>query len=68
VFMDGGVKYSKIVHYIRQRTDEDVFSEWELNSILGHYSKNVKSLFRDFPDFSVVKLNSTIFFSLKWSE
>lgn len=58
VLMKGGEKYIKIVRYVKQDINgTDVFSALEINSLLGHFSKNVASLYRDFPRFSFEKID-----------
>lgn len=60
VFMDGTNrgKYSKIVHYISQNTEKNFFDDLEMNSMLGHYSKSIKNINKQFPKFEVKKIGS----------
>lgn len=43
---DGGVKYSKTVHYIEQSTEKNYFEPLELNTLLGHFRKDIKNIHR----------------------
>ena len=60
VFMEDSIKgkYSKIVHYVSQNTEKNFFDDLEMNSMLGHYSKSIKNINKQFPNFEVRKIGS----------
>ena len=60
VFMEDSTrgKYSKIVHYVSQNTEKNFFDDLEMNSMLGHYSKSIKNINKQFPYFEVRKIGS----------
>jgi len=61
----GGVKYSKIVQYITQDTNKSSFDGHQISTLLNHFSKQIKNIYKQFPMFGVKKIGSMVLLEFK---